>query len=366
VRASGPSTVPTSSATSRMSTDVSNGMPTSTRWLTPAGAGSVGELTQTPSSKLYSTCAVDSGLLVPLDPDHRLHRRVEPDGDPVLGDRSPSSPWGWCRSPWTARRVVMTGAPAEDGKDERGAKHDPYCAPPGTRTPPPRYDSSMDPRILRREYEGEGLDPADCDPDPTSQFRSWFDAAVAAEVGAAGCHGARDRRGRMARRTRGSCCLRGIEAAGLVFFTNYDSDKATDLSNEPRAALALHWEPLHRQVRVEGTVAPTSRASRKPTSRVGPGAASSRRGRPRRAGFCPIARRSTHWSPTPTRASRAETSRARAVGRVSGSAPWRGSSGRGGRTAPRSRPVPSGGRALASGAPSALTRYAACPFEELS
>jgi pyridoxamine 5'-phosphate oxidase len=54
--------------------------------------------------------------------------------------------------------------------------------------------------------------------------------------------------------------LRGIEAAGLVFFTNYDSDKATDLLAEPRAALVLHWEPLHRQVRVEGTVTPTSRA----------------------------------------------------------------------------------------------------------
>ena len=104
-----------------------------------------------------------------------------------------------------------------------------------------------------------GLDPADCDPDPSAQFRAWFDAAVAAElalpdamvlatVGADGAPHAR------------VVLLRGIEAAGLAFFTNYESDKATDLSHEPRAALALHWEPLHRQVRVEGTVTRTSRA----------------------------------------------------------------------------------------------------------
>lgn len=117
----------------------------------------------------------------------------------------------------------------------------------------------MDPATLRREYEGKGLDPADCEADPTAQFRSWFDAAVAAglalpdamvlaTVGADGAPHAR------------VVLLRGIEASGLVFFTNYDSAKATDLSAEPRAALVLHWEPLHRQVRVEGTVAPTSRA----------------------------------------------------------------------------------------------------------
>ena len=117
----------------------------------------------------------------------------------------------------------------------------------------------MDPRTLRREYEGLGLDPADCDPDPGAQFRAWFDAAVEADlalpdamvlatVGADGAPHAR------------VVLLRGVEAEGLVFFTNYESGKATDLSLEPRAALVFHWEPFHRQVRVEGTVAPTSRA----------------------------------------------------------------------------------------------------------
>ena len=117
----------------------------------------------------------------------------------------------------------------------------------------------MDPRTLRREYEGKGLDPADCLPDPGAQFRSWFEAAVAAGVAlpdsmvlaTVGSDGAPHAR---------VVLLRGVEADGLVFFTSYDSGKATDLSHEPRAALVFHWEPLHRQVRVEGTVSPTSRA----------------------------------------------------------------------------------------------------------
>ena len=116
----------------------------------------------------------------------------------------------------------------------------------------------MDARILRREYEGKGLDPADCDPDPSAQFRSWFDAAVAAELAlpdamvlaTVGSDGAPHAR---------VVLLRGIEATGLVFFTNYESDKAMDLSADPRAALVFHWEPLFRQVRIEGAVSRTSR-----------------------------------------------------------------------------------------------------------
>jgi pyridoxamine 5'-phosphate oxidase len=118
----------------------------------------------------------------------------------------------------------------------------------------------MDPRILRREYEGKGLDPADCATDPGAQFQSWFDAAVDAELplpdamvlATVGRDGAPHAR---------VVLLRGIEAGSLVFFTNYESDKALDLSAEPRAALVFHWEPLHRQVRVEGTVTRTTRAA---------------------------------------------------------------------------------------------------------
>jgi pyridoxamine 5'-phosphate oxidase len=48
--------------------------------------------------------------------------------------------------------------------------------------------------------------------------------------------------------------LRGIDEQGVRFYTNYESRKAGELEVNPRAALALYWHPLHRQVRLEGPV----------------------------------------------------------------------------------------------------------------
>jgi pyridoxamine 5'-phosphate oxidase len=48
--------------------------------------------------------------------------------------------------------------------------------------------------------------------------------------------------------------LRGLDERGLVFFTNRTSRKATELAENPRAALVFHWYELGRQVRVEGSV----------------------------------------------------------------------------------------------------------------
>jgi pyridoxamine 5'-phosphate oxidase len=48
--------------------------------------------------------------------------------------------------------------------------------------------------------------------------------------------------------------MRGIEDGRLVFFTDYRSRKACELEGNPRAAMVIHWAPLGRQVRVEGTV----------------------------------------------------------------------------------------------------------------
>jgi pyridoxamine 5'-phosphate oxidase len=53
--------------------------------------------------------------------------------------------------------------------------------------------------------------------------------------------------------------LKSIEDDGLRFFTNYESTKGQQLSANPRAAVALHWPYLGRQIRVEGQVEKTSR-----------------------------------------------------------------------------------------------------------
>ena len=60
-----------------------------------------------------------------------------------------------------------------------------------------------------------------------------------------------DRRGTPSARV---VLLRGLDASGLVFFTNYRSRKGRELSARPRAAAVLYWEPIGRQVRIEGVV----------------------------------------------------------------------------------------------------------------
>jgi pyridoxamine 5'-phosphate oxidase len=48
--------------------------------------------------------------------------------------------------------------------------------------------------------------------------------------------------------------LKGCDERGLVFYTNTESRKAAELAANPRAAVALYWQPLNRQVRAEGRV----------------------------------------------------------------------------------------------------------------
>jgi pyridoxamine 5'-phosphate oxidase len=70
--------------------------------------------------------------------------------------------------------------------------------------------------------------------------------------------------------------LRGWGPQGYVWFTNYDSRKGAELAANPWAALVLHWDRIGRQIRVEGSVAPTTAqesdayfASRHPGSQIG-------------------------------------------------------------------------------------------------
>lgn len=99
------------------------------------------------------------------------------------------------------------------------------------------------------------MDIGDVDPDPVVQFRRWLDDAEAhpaVEEAAAVVLATADAQGRPSAR---AVLLRGIDERGFVFFTNARSRKAAELAVNPHAALAFVWQPLHRQVRVTGTVA---------------------------------------------------------------------------------------------------------------
>jgi len=54
--------------------------------------------------------------------------------------------------------------------------------------------------------------------------------------------------------------LKAMDERGFVFYTNYESRKGRELLAHPKAAMCFHWQPLERQVRVEGSVAPVSAA----------------------------------------------------------------------------------------------------------
>jgi len=95
--------------------------------------------------------------------------------------------------------------------------------------------------------------------DPLDIFAAWLGEAEAAEPNDPTA---------MALATVGedgmpSCrmvLLKGYDAEGFVFYTNYESRKGRQLLATPKAALLFHWKSLRRQVRIEGAVAPVTAA----------------------------------------------------------------------------------------------------------
>ena len=104
---------------------------------------------------------------------------------------------------------------------------------------------------LRREYQRASLSETDVDSDPLRQFQHWLDEAIAAQLpeptamtlATAGTDGTPAAR---------IVLLKGLDAGGFLFFTNYDSRKGIELAARPAAALLFHWVELERQVRIDG------------------------------------------------------------------------------------------------------------------
>lgn len=108
---------------------------------------------------------------------------------------------------------------------------------------------------MRRDYDGAPLDPDTVGGDPVAFFEAWFaeaeqavgDIANAMSLATVGPDGAPSVR---------IVLLKGIGRDGLRFYTHTRSRKGLELAAEPRVALALFWEPLDRQVRIEGRAEP--------------------------------------------------------------------------------------------------------------
>lgn len=110
----------------------------------------------------------------------------------------------------------------------------------------------------RIDYPGKPLELIDLHQNPLEQFRAWWQDAVHASVvlhdgiclstvDAAGAPNSR------------MVLLKAFDENGFVFFTNYESAKARELSLNPQASMVIFWPELFRQIRIRGSVSKTSR-----------------------------------------------------------------------------------------------------------
>jgi len=128
---------------------------------------------------------------------------------------------------------------------------------------------------LRKTYERAELDEAASKADPTEQFELWLKQALDAQLPEPNA---------MTLATVGSdgrpstrvVLIKGVDARGIVWYTNYASRKGQELATHPFAALQFHWVELERVVRIEGAVEKVSDeesdayfASRPLDSRIG-------------------------------------------------------------------------------------------------
>lgn len=128
---------------------------------------------------------------------------------------------------------------------------------------------------IRKDYKKRTLTESEVAQNPIVQFEQWWEDAIKSNI---------DEVNAM---TLATVTSQGIPSArivllkkatseGFVFFTNYQSNKAQELAQNPHACLVFFWKELERQVRIAGKVEQTSAgendiyfASRPESSRIG-------------------------------------------------------------------------------------------------
>ena len=128
---------------------------------------------------------------------------------------------------------------------------------------------------IRRDYHAEPLSLENTPADPLDMFRQWFEQMLIAKLEDPNAmvlatvdeHGIPDAR---------VVLLKGLVKNQFIFYTNYQSNKAKHLAQNPYAALNFYWPSLCRQIRIQGKVMKTSAsvsdeyfASRPEDSQVG-------------------------------------------------------------------------------------------------
>lgn len=111
---------------------------------------------------------------------------------------------------------------------------------------------------MRKSYERGHLIKSDLENDPMVQFKEWMQNAIDSEVILEPNSMTLATATQNGKPSARQVLLKKIENGKLIWFTNYRSRKGHELLSNPCAALLFWWEPLQRQVRIEGAVSKTS------------------------------------------------------------------------------------------------------------
>lgn len=112
---------------------------------------------------------------------------------------------------------------------------------------------------LRKSYERAELDETASAADPLQQFDRWLHEAIQGEVPEPNAMTVATVGSDLRPSTR-IVLIKGYDARGIVWYTNYASRKGQELAGNPYAALQFHWVELERVVRIEGLVEKVSEA----------------------------------------------------------------------------------------------------------
>lgn len=106
---------------------------------------------------------------------------------------------------------------------------------------------------LRKSYERAELSEDASHADPLQQFDQWLHEAIRSEIPEPNAMTVATVGNDLRPSTR-VVLIKGYDAQGIVWYTNYDSRKGRELAGNPYAALQFHWVELERVVRIEGVV----------------------------------------------------------------------------------------------------------------
>jgi pyridoxamine 5'-phosphate oxidase len=109
---------------------------------------------------------------------------------------------------------------------------------------------------MRKQYQREWINEHNLPDDPLSLFGHWFEQAVAHEHEANAVVLATSSQNKPSARV---VLLKEFGNEGFVFYTNYESKKGRQLTDNPNAAMVFYWPTMERQVRIEGKVERLSR-----------------------------------------------------------------------------------------------------------